>query len=101
MRVLCGTRGSGLDGEHWRRDIPPMKATVDSKRRTRLPRNFQPGDVVDLEMHGDDTVIVRLLKPVARPNLRLVNDGASWVFVGGSCIGDEDVRRLLDDDPMS
>ena len=77
-----------------------MKATVDSKRRALLPQNFHPGDVVDLEMQGADTVIVRLLKPVARPSLRLVNDGASLVFVGGPRIDDEDVRRLLEDDPI-
>ena len=74
-----------------------MKATIDSKRRAVLPSTFRPGDVVDLDPVGADTVIVRLLRPAPRPRLRLVKRGKSVVLLGGPKVTDEDVRRLLED----
>jgi hypothetical protein len=74
-----------------------MKATVDSKRRAVLPPIFRPGDVVDLEAMGSDSVLVRLLRPAPRPKLRLQKRGAALVLVGGRKVTDGDVRRLLED----
>jgi hypothetical protein len=74
-----------------------MKSTLDSKRRAVLPANFRPGDVVDLECVGSDTVVVRLLTPAPRPRLRLVRKRRSLVLEGGPQVTTEDVRRLLED----
>ena len=74
-----------------------MKSTVDSKRRAVLPAQFRPGDVVELECVGSDTVVVRLLAPAPRPRLRLVKKKGSLVLEGGVQVTTEEVRRLLED----
>lgn len=81
-------------------DIPTMKSTLDARRRAVLPPVFHPGDVVDLEPHGADTVIVRLLRPVPRPRLQLVRRAGAVRFAGGPKVTLEDVRRFLEDDPV-
>lgn len=76
-----------------------MTRTLDSKRRVIIPEPFSPGDVVDMELQGDDLLVVRRLKPAAPPRPRLKRKkGIGLVFTRGKTISDGDVKRLLEDE---
>ena len=75
-----------------------MKATLDSKRRVVFPDAFSPGDVVDVELTGPDTAVVRRMKPVDLPQPKLVRLGGRLVLDGGQTVTNEDVRRLIEEE---
>jgi len=75
-----------------------MKATLDSKRRVVFPDAFSPGDVVDVELTGPDTAVVRRMKPVGLPQPKLVRRGGRLVLDGGQTVTNDDVRRLIEEE---
>jgi hypothetical protein len=75
-----------------------MKATLDSKRRVVFPDAFSPGDIVDVELTGPDTAVVRRMNPVDLPQPKLVRRSGRLVLDGGQTLTNEDVRRLIEDE---
>jgi hypothetical protein len=76
-----------------------MKATLDSKRRVVFPDAFSPGDVVDVELTGPDTAVVRRMRPVELPRPRLVRRSSRLVLDGGQTLTNDDIRRLIEEEP--
>lgn len=75
-----------------------MKATLDSKRRVVFPDAFSPGDIVDVELTGPDTAVVRRMKPVELPQPKLVRRGGHLVLEGGRAVTNGDVHRLIEEE---
>jgi len=75
-----------------------MRATLDNKRRVVFPDAFSPGDVVDVELTGPDTAVVRRMKPAALPRPRLTRRNGRLVLTGGRQVTDDDVRRLIEEE---
>lgn len=71
-----------------------MKTTVDESRRVVLP--FQPGDVLDMERNGPDTIILKRVN-VAAELPRLVLENGELVGIGGTQVTTDDVRRMIED----
>lgn len=78
-------------------DIPRVTTTIDDRHRAVL-KMFQPGDVAQIEQDGPDVVILRRMKPVEKKKPRLVKRNGE-LFSDGPRLTNEDVKRMLEDEP--
>lgn len=77
-----------------------MRTTIDHEHRAVLPPPFAPGDVVEMEMEGVDALVVRRVQPATFSGpLRLVESSGELLVVGGPVLTNDDVRRLIEDEP--
>ncbi len=79
-----------------------MTQLIDDKRRLVMPSNFRPGDAVRVETTNQDTLVIRRMKPLPKPNkkIRFVRQKDGWsVLPGGPKLTTEDVKRILEDFP--
>ncbi|MFM7101858.1 MAG: hypothetical protein ACKOET_08980 [Verrucomicrobiota bacterium] len=63
-------------------------------------RHSRPGDVVEMEMEGVDAWVVRRVQPATFSGpLRLVESAGELRAAGGPVLTNDEVRRLIGDDP--
>jgi hypothetical protein len=61
-----------------------MRSTIDHEHRAVLPPPFAPGDVVDIEAEGTDSLVVRRVRRAgASEPMRLVESSGELLVVGG------------------
>jgi hypothetical protein len=71
-----------------------MKTTVDESRRAILP--FEPGDVLDIQRNGPDTVVLKRVNAATQVP-RLVVENGELIGVGGTPVTTEEVQRLIEE----
>ncbi len=74
-----------------------MTTTVDQRNRAVLP--FQPGDVLSVEQQGADVVVLKRMKSASEAKPTLVRIDGELFSSGGEPLSNEDVRRILEDEP--
>jgi hypothetical protein len=76
-----------------------MSVTADARKRVVLPP-AKPGDRFDVQLSGDGKLVLTPLVPTDRPNeVRLVRKHGYTVGVARRPIGQQDVRKLLNEFP--
>ena len=75
-----------------------MTTTLDQKQRAVI-KAFQPGDVIKIEPHGADIVVLKRMKPAQFPRPKLVRVKGELFGKGGKRVTTEEVKRLLEDEP--
>jgi hypothetical protein len=74
-----------------------VKTIVDQRRRAVLP--FKPGDVLSVEKQSADIVVLKRMKPAQPPKPKLVRIKGELFSAGGVSVSNEDVRRMIEDEP--
>lgn len=74
-----------------------MTTTVDQRRRAVLP--FKPGDILAVEKHSADIVVLkRVKKPAQIVRPKLVRIKGELFSSGGEPLSSEDVRHMIEDE---
>jgi hypothetical protein len=77
-----------------------VTATLDSKLRVTVKtKTFKAGDVVQVEEQGPDIVVLKRMKPAVLPKPKLVRIKGELFSKGGGRLTNEEVRRLIEDEP--
>ena len=74
-----------------------MTTTLDQKQRAVI-KAFQPGDVIKIEPHGADIVILKRMKPAQFPRPKLVRIKGELFGKWGKRVTTEQVKQLLEDE---
>jgi bifunctional DNA-binding transcriptional regulator/antitoxin component of YhaV-PrlF toxin-antitoxin module len=78
-----------------------MTQVIDDKGRLQLPPNFKPGEVVEVQVSGDNAIFISKAADHAEASeIRqvILPDGHS-VIIGLPPIDSEGVKKLLEDFP--
>ncbi|MGO9201337.1 MAG: hypothetical protein ACLQM8_12510 [Limisphaerales bacterium] len=73
-----------------------MTTTVDQRHRAVLP--FKPGDILAVEKHSADIVVLKRMKPAQPVRPKLVRIKGEFFSSGGDPLNNEDVRRIIEDE---
>jgi hypothetical protein len=76
-----------------------MTQVIDEKGRLQLPPNFKPGEVVELQTAGDNSLVVSKSGESQNEIKRVTLPDGYSVIVGLPPIDSEGVKRLLEDFP--
>lgn len=77
-----------------------MTATLDSKLRVTVKtKTFKAGDVAEIEEQGPDVVVLKRMRPAQPSKPKVVRVKGELFSEGGGRLTNEEVRRLIEDEP--
>jgi hypothetical protein len=75
-----------------------MTTTIDSRQRAVI-KTFKPGDILEIEEQSPDVVVLKRMRPTELPKPKLVKIKGELFSKGGGRLTNDEVRRLIEDEP--